>query len=175
MRKTLALIVVLAMLANGCASVHVVDPEQPGWILLDLNLVAEGKPVRVELLSGRRFSGTGIHAASDSTTWFDAGDRRVAVRTARIAKVDVVGLQSGNRVVRGALLGAIPGGLLLVSALSSEEHGDVDLTGVFGIVALVGGALLGAALGLTHEPEKKTTTTYVLNEESAGFRVEDTP
>jgi hypothetical protein len=176
MRTVLALSVALAMLANGCASVRVVDPHAPGKVLRELNASAEGKLVRVALRGGQRFSGTDIHAASDSTTWFDAGDRRVAVSTAEIVKVDVIGgRRRGGNVVRGALLGSIPGGILVVSALTSEEQGDVDLTGAFGIVALVGGALLGAALGFVSGAEEETTTTYILNEASAGFLLEDTP
>lgn len=174
MRRACALIMALAMLANGCASVRVVDPHAPGKVLRELNASAEGKLVRVALRGGQKFSGTDIHAASDSTTWFDAGDRRVAVSTAEIVKVDVIGGRRGGNVVRNALLGSIPGGVLLVSALTSEEQGDVDLTGAFGLVALVGGALLGAALGLVSGAEEEATT-YILNEASAGFLLEDTP
>ena len=175
MRRACALIMALAMLANGCGSVRVVDPEQPGGILLKLNQAAEGKPVRVELLSGQRFSGTSIHAASDSTTWFDAGYRRVAVSTAEIAKVDVVGRRSRSKVGRGALIGAIPGGIMFLSYAQSSESDDSGLGGLFCGVVLVGGALLGAACGLVSEGEEQTTTTYILNEESTGFHLEDTP
>ncbi len=169
------MIVALAMLANGCASVCVVDPDAPDNILRKLNASAEGKPVRVALLSGQRFSGTRIHAASDSTTWFDAGDRPVAVSTAEIAKVDVVSRGRGNMVWQGVLVGAVPGALLIGSALTSEEQGDVDLTGLFGVVALIGGVLVGGTLGFILGGEEETTTTYILNEESAGFLLEDTP
>ena len=164
----------LAMLANGCSSVRVVDPNAPGKVLRELNASAEGKPVRVALLNGQRFSGTGIHAARDSTTWFDAGDRLVAVSTAEIVKVDVISRGRRSKAGRGALLGSIPGGIMLVGALTSEEQGDVDLTGAFGVVALVGGALLGAAVGFVFAEEEETTTTYILDEASAGLLLEDT-
>ncbi len=167
------MIVALAMLANGCASVCVVDPDAPDKILRKLNASAEGKPVRVALLSGQRFSGTRIHAASDSTTWFDAGDRLVAVSTAEIAKVDVVG-QRGGGGGRGALIGAVPGALMFLSYALSDESDDTGLGGLFCGVALVGGALLGAALGLVSGGEKGTTT-YILSAEGAGFLLEDTP
>ena len=169
------MIVALAMLANGCASVCVVDPDAPDKILRKLNASAEGKPVRVALLGGQKFSGTGIHAASDSTTWFEAGDRLVAVSTAEIVKVDVISRRRKSKVWQGALLGAIPGALLIGSAMSSEEQGDVDLTGLFGVVARVGGVLGGATLGFILGGEEQTTTTYILNARGAGFHLEDTP
>ncbi|MCK4512708.1 hypothetical protein KAW64_13270 [bacterium] len=175
MRKSLSLILALAMLANGCAGVRVVDPNAPGEVLRELNADAEGRVVRVELLSGQTFSGTSIHAASDSTTWFDAGDRRVVVSTAEIAKVDVVGWRSANRAGRGALIGAIPGGIMFLSYGLSDESDDSGLAGLFCGVVLVGGALLGAAVGLASAREKEMTTTYVLDEASAGFLLEDAP
>lgn len=171
LRRALALIMALAMLANGCASIRVVDPARPGRILLELNQAAEGKSVRVELLSGLRLSGTGIYAASDSTTWFDPGDRRVVVSTAQIAKVDVVGRGSGNRAGLGALIGSVPGCIMLVGALI-EGPSDSGLEVVFVPVTILGGALLGGALGLVFEVEKETTTTYMLNEQSAGFHLD---
>jgi hypothetical protein len=175
MRRVLALSVALAMLANGCGSVRVVDPSAPGKLFRELNASAEGKPVRVELLSGQRSSGTSIHAASDSTTWSDAGDRRVAVSTAEIAKVDVVSRRSRSKVGRGALIGAVPGGIMFLSYAQSSKSDDSGLGGLFCGVVLVGGALLGAALGLVSGAEEEMTTTYILNEASAGFLLEDTP
>ncbi len=174
MRRACALMLAFAMLANGCASVRTVDPDAPGKVLRELNASAEGTPVRVELLSGQQFSGTNIHAASDSTRWFDPGDRRVVVSTAEIAKVDVVGQRSGSGAGRGALIGAVPGALMFLAYAVSPESDDSGLGGLLCGVALVGGALLGAALGLVSGGEEKTTTTYILNEESAGFLLEDT-
>lgn len=173
-RRICTLILALAMLANGCGRVHVVDSDAPGGVLRELNFSAYGKLVRVELVSGQKFSGTGIHAASDSTTWFDPGDRRVAVATADIARVDVISRQTRNRAWMGALIGSIPGGIMLVGALR-EGPSDTGLEYIFGPVFIIGGALLGAGLGLLFEREEETTTTYILSGRSAGFYLEETP
>jgi len=173
-KRACVLILALMMVVSGCGDLRVVDPDRPGEILLDLNAAAENKPVRVELLSGRTLSGTRIHAASDSTVWFDSGDRRVAVSTARIAKVDIVGRRRGRpgRLGRGALIGAAPGGIALASLLVSGEHSDSGLEGVFVAVLIIGGALLGAAVGFVFGEEEETTTTYIINEHSAGIYLE---
>ena len=109
----------------------------------DINGRALRSEATLTLATGESVAARALHVAPDLATWLDPDSGRLhSAATADIIAVRVADRRS--RTVRGAVLGAIAGGLvgLGVGALwESVEGGDAAAEG------LVGGTLVGAGVG----------------------------
>ena len=150
--RVLLLVIAAGALSSGCADIRPATTFEPlgtssSLSRAEINGRSPRSAASLTLATGEVVDADALHIAQDLTTWFDpaTGTLRTA-STADVLAVRVTDRRS--QTIRGAVIGAIAGGLvgLGVGALwESVEGGDAAAVGLIGGTAV--GAGIGALLG----------------------------
>lgn len=148
--KTLSTILLAALTASGCASVHHIRrPEDAAAAYSEINRRAERRDARVTLTSGETVHARRLQMSADSSTWLNArAGQPLRVATQDIQKVQFLNRDTGT--LMGAGIGAL-GGALLMGAVMRADGYDWDaslaIAGAVTPFSALPGALIGATRG----------------------------
>ena len=139
----------LAVLLAGCASTQPAPLSSPEG-RAEVNARAEGRVAFVHVEGERRHEGRSLRVGPDTTTWVDrlTGEPRSAP-TAALSSVAVLRGETGVRVLKGAAIGTITGGLLgvLLGATDGDGWFSFDPAPA-GALGALGGSFYGGLAGL---------------------------
>ena len=151
--KRLAVLMVAISMLCGCARVHRVDVDSSDGFYEEINRVAAGHKVSVELVDGRVLNGTGVSVAPDSTRVHQPHDGAVASRakTTDVRTITVYG--RGRGALHGAGIGAVSVGSLgaalgAIFMRDAQDAGTWEYTVVLGVLGAAAGSVGGFFTGL---------------------------
>lgn len=161
MRKTVSLILLLTVFAQGCASSGTSPSSAAGAApgsTAAANRALQGQSAKIELADGQVILGAkDVEMGPGSTSW--SGGSVPGLHDAPTATVRKVTIESRRKTLRWLGYGAVIGGALFLLGGTEGDDDPSGTTDAFGGEVAVGsvvlGGLIGAAIGAARKtPEK---------------------